>query len=531
MDKWAVPFACRYDFMRVDRKTGNEVGTVGGIRNGGTIERNQDTALYESASLPFVGGFDIGVDLLRIYLVAEFVDGRSARECLGTFVPAVPEREAPLDSGTVELYGRLEELQDNGFDEPRAVMSGSLAVAEAAAMVRECGLECIADESDYRLTATWVFGAGATGATEGCDTVLDAVNTLLDVAGFSAARTDPYGRVVLAKYAEPSERASSYEFVEGESARFEVSAKDSLDVSSICNVVHVDYSAQGQAMRGTAVDDDASSPLSVQSMGRRIVHRYEYSDLPGDVPEDTNILSGADVCALGAGTKESSTFRVSGSAGTVAQAYVGDCPVPGVCLGMRVESNGGEIGFAQDGCGSVSAGDSYTQSVWVKGDLGTSGSVQILWSQETQTGSAMRDFECTGEWQLVEFTEASSVSGDVSMGYCYLESEGSALFACPKVEKGAEATKWPNQAMKDAADAKASELLRTERAAVRTVTMRHVYAPVTVPDAVEVSYPTGGVAGRFAVRAQSLSLSAGCPIEATLRSYERAGRNAASLDS
>lgn len=527
MDRWDEPFACRYEYVRVSRATGNELEAVSGIRNGGTIERNQDSELFESASLPFVGGFDIGTDLLRVYLVAEFLDGTSARECLGTFLPVVPEREAPLDSGTVELNGRLKEMADNGFDEPRAVMAGANAVQEAAAIVRECGLECIADESGYRLSSTWVFGAGATGAAQGCDTALSAANALLEVAGFSAARTDQWGRVLLRKYAEPSERKPSHAFAEGGSARFEVTAKDAFDTSAMCNVVYVDYSAQGQSIRGVAVDDDERSPLSVQAMGRRVVHRYEYSDLPCDTPDDANMLSGAERCELGVGTKESGTFRISGGGGTVAQCYAGDCPVPGVCLGMKVVSEGGELGFTQDGVCRLEQGKSYTMSVWCKGEPGLRVVAQAWWGESGNEDSPKTWYTCDGSWQLLESSGAAASSREASMGYCYVESAGTAVFACPKVEEGDSATPWPNQAMKDAADAKAAELLRTERAAVRTVSLRHVYAPVAVSDAVDVSYPTGAISGRFAVRAQTLSLGAGCPIDAELRAYERPlGRNA-----
>ena len=70
-----------------------------------------------------------------------------------------------------------------------------------------------------------------------------------------------------------------------------------------------------------------------------------------------------------------------------------------------------------------------------------------------------------------------------------------------------------------AADARAAELLRTSQAVVRRLTVRHVYAPVAVGDSVDVSY--GDASGRFAVRAQRLTLAHGCLTESELRAYER----------
>ena len=50
-DSWTRPFDASYDFVRVSRETGLEVDFVRDIENGGSIERNANTALYETASL------------------------------------------------------------------------------------------------------------------------------------------------------------------------------------------------------------------------------------------------------------------------------------------------------------------------------------------------------------------------------------------------------------------------------------------------------------------------------------------------
>lgn len=88
-DSWIRPFDASYDFVRVSRETGLELDFVRDIENGGSIERNANTALYETASLDFADKFDVGNDLLRVYLNATFTDGSKRRECLGTFMPQV----------------------------------------------------------------------------------------------------------------------------------------------------------------------------------------------------------------------------------------------------------------------------------------------------------------------------------------------------------------------------------------------------------------------------------------------------------
>ena len=79
-DNWTRPFDASYDFVRVSRETGLELDFVRDIENGGSIERNANTALYETASLDFADKFDVGNDFLRVYLNASFSDGSERRE-------------------------------------------------------------------------------------------------------------------------------------------------------------------------------------------------------------------------------------------------------------------------------------------------------------------------------------------------------------------------------------------------------------------------------------------------------------------
>lgn len=73
------------------------------------------------------------------------------------------------------------------------------------------------------------------------------------------------------------------------------------------------------------------------------------------------------------------------------------------------------------------------------------------------------------------------------------------------------------------ADAKAARLLEENRSVVRRITLQHVYCPARVGDIVEVSYPSAGIYGKFAIRTQDIEIgSAGCMITSELRRFERA---------
>ena len=81
----------RYRFVRVSRATGDEVGEIPAL-SGGTITRNDDTRIKESAEASLVDDCDFGPDLVRVYLMGEWADGTTADVVLGTFVPVVPSR-------------------------------------------------------------------------------------------------------------------------------------------------------------------------------------------------------------------------------------------------------------------------------------------------------------------------------------------------------------------------------------------------------------------------------------------------------
>ncbi len=519
-DSWTRPFDASYDFVRVSRETGLELEFVRDIENGGSIERNANTALYETASLDFADRFDVGNDFLRVYLNASFSDGSERRECLGTFMPQVDsvDIDGAYREGQINAYGLLKLLKDDDFDGPYVIVKDSNAVDEAVKIAESVGLTVYADSSSLLLGGNWVFGVGKSNDAK---TKLDAVNLLLEAAGFRSAATDRMGNVLFRRYVEPADMPVSAEFTEGVDARFMSAMTESTNRAEVCNVVHVDFSTQDASVRGTAVDDSPDSDLSTVSVGRRIVKSYSYDSLPGVDTEDANLIEGAANALVGTGKKSDKSFRQSDTHGSIQTVYVPDSPQTGVLFGIKVVSSGGRVGFCQDEGPSVKKDTDYTQSVWVKGTKGATGTLQAFWDQDRQLGPATKEFTMTGEWQKVGYTyHATETHNKVSWGYCYING-GEAVVVADKVEEGSTATPWPQDAMQAAADAKAAELLATERAVTRTDEFKSVYKPVEPCMAVAMNYRTGGVVGKLAIQKQTLTLDAGCVIKHTARRYER----------
>ena len=198
MADWLSPFTATYRFMRVSRATGYETAQLDGIK-GGTLQLNQDTATFESATLGTARYFDLGSDLVRCYLDAEWDDGTTESVCLGTWLATIPGRYVDGVQETCTAYcdGRLQELQDDSFSAPVTVDAGENIVSTAAAIAQQAGLTVVYTPSDAVLGSAWTFGMQSQGEEDG-GSKLDAVNSLLSLAGYSAASTDALGRVVMA---------------------------------------------------------------------------------------------------------------------------------------------------------------------------------------------------------------------------------------------------------------------------------------------------------------------------------------------
>lgn len=291
MADWSQRFRAAYKYVRVSRATGEETEVLHSIRSGGSLERNLDTDIKESGSISVAGRLDIGGDLIRIYLIATFLDGFQESICMGTFLPAIQRASLGLglESQEVQLSGRLQELADMQFVEPFQVAAGTNLVDEARRICEEVGLTVVSDESTMVASEALTYGV-QTGGREyeagdsGEDTRLTVVNDLLRRAGFDTARTNPMGTVLFRRTTAIAERSVVWEFKEGASARFLAEVEDNTELSGIANVFYAVYTgapsedAETVVAIGKAVDDDPASPWSTVSLGREITSRTNYDE-------------------------------------------------------------------------------------------------------------------------------------------------------------------------------------------------------------------------------------------------------------
>ena len=276
MADWTKPFTATYRFMRVSRATGYETEQIEGIKSG-TLQINQDTATFESATLGTAAYFDLGADFARGYLDAVWEDGTEESVCLGTWLVTIPGRsvDGVTETCTAYLDGRLQELQDDSFSAPVVVDAGENIVSTAQAIAEAAGLTVVSTPSAETLGTAWSFGLQAQGEEDG-GSKLEAVNSLLQLAGYGSATTDELGRVIMQPYVEPEYRSPTWTFEEGVNATFLSKAEEERDSSEVANVVLAIYENDEQTTIGEAVDDDPMSPYSTANLGRRKVAKYFY---------------------------------------------------------------------------------------------------------------------------------------------------------------------------------------------------------------------------------------------------------------
>ena len=271
-----------FRFMRVSRKTGEELEVIP-ILKGGTITRNNDVRILDTAEVECVGKLDIGADLVRIYMEAEWSGGHTETVVLGTFIPMVPSRNVyrGYSTSTVKLYGRLQELLQDKFARPVTIAKDANAVKEAKKVVEGIGLTCLCDDSDYKTTRVRTYGIGADQNNSEVDgTKLGMVNDLMTLADFRAAKDDVMGNILLRKYIDPTKRPAAYSMAEGIDCKFEPEMTDEFDITDTANHTVVVYKGEKETYVGEAWDRDPDSVYSTVSRGYTITQNYEYSDIP-----------------------------------------------------------------------------------------------------------------------------------------------------------------------------------------------------------------------------------------------------------
>lgn len=265
-----------FRYVRVTRGSWQEAEELHGI-TGGELERNDLTAIKSSGSLDYIEEPFLGRDLLRVWSDSfDPATGERMSIAHGTFLVSTPSStfRGSIEEGSADLYGVLQVLAEDAFEEPLVLPAGTLAVAKAAEIVRGCGLPVVASPSTAALNQDAVFDDDDASK-------LDAVNWLMDFAGFASAGCDGYGNVLLRPYIDPTGRKPSLSLVDDEFCIYRSGIEREFDSFDVPNVVIATCSSAEDSglVPAEAVNDDPMSAFSTIARGRRIVHREKVNDI------------------------------------------------------------------------------------------------------------------------------------------------------------------------------------------------------------------------------------------------------------
>lgn len=268
-----------FRYVRVTWGTWEEAEEIAGI-TGGTLERNDLTAIKASGSLTYIDEPSLGRDLLRVY--SDSLDPRTAERVSiahGTYLVATPSStyRGAIEEGTADLYGVLQVLAEDALSSPLVLTAGADAVEEARKLIEATGLRAVTASHGAKLTASAVFDDEDASK-------LDAVNWLLSFAGFESATCDGFGNVLLRPYANPADRAPSFSLRDDDACVFRSGIVRECDAFSVPNVVTVTCTSAGNnaPITATAENDDPESAFSIDARGRRIVYKESVSDSAGE---------------------------------------------------------------------------------------------------------------------------------------------------------------------------------------------------------------------------------------------------------
>lgn len=202
-----------------------------------------------------------------------------------------------------------------------------------------------------------------------------------------------------------------------------------------------------------AITYNAETYLSIKSLLHKTLDKLVLKT------GEQNLLRGSETIPGTTGTWSSTTFRTSGSGGTVAYAQAITPPsgynLPSAGVIITANAANAQIGFCQDACPCQLK--QITQSVWVKGNNGDKVVLQPIWSgtsgeeEQGQKTVTLTD----SDWHHLSYTKTPNYAhSSVSLGYVYYyaaAANNKLYVLAPKIEYGGIPTAWTGNATLESA--------------------------------------------------------------------------------
>lgn len=276
MADWTKTMQQTFEYYMVDPGTWRDIKKIDCVLSS-TITRDSTLDTLGSASITVSDS--IGECYIRIYLVT-IQNGIREKHALGTFLVQSPSYsfDGKIKNITLDAYTPLLELKENPTPLGYSVLKDENILDISYRIVREqVRAPVIKTDKDKVLNSNFVANLD--------DTWITFIKDLLANAEHSLA-LDDVGRILFVPVQDTMSLQPIWTYDDSNSSILYPSLTVDRDLYGIPNVVEVIYSDGTEYYYGKAINNDPSSPISIQNRGREITYRESNPSLLGNPSQD-----------------------------------------------------------------------------------------------------------------------------------------------------------------------------------------------------------------------------------------------------
>ena len=271
MVDWTKSMEQTFEYYEVDPISWKDKKRIDNVKSS-SISRDIDSDTLMSASLDVTDL--VGECYIRIYLIT-IQNEHKEKHPLGTFLVQTPSSnfDGMIRTVSMDAYSPLLELKENQPPLGYSLLKDENIMENAYRIVRDnCRCPVVKTTSENTLTGNFVSNTG--------DTYISFIRDLIAQAKYELD-LDEMGNVMFKPIQTLSALQPRYTFDDGNSSILypEISLKH--DIYGIPNVVEVICSSYSTVIYSKVENNNPNSPTSIQSRGRRIIHRISNPDLQG----------------------------------------------------------------------------------------------------------------------------------------------------------------------------------------------------------------------------------------------------------
>lgn len=276
MADWTKTMQQTFEYYMVDPGTWRDIKKIDCVLSS-TITRDSTLDTLGSASITVSDS--IGECYIRIYLVI-IQNGIREKHALGTFLVQSPSYsfDGKIKNITLDAYTPLLELKENPTPLGYSILKDENILDISYRIVREqVRAPVIKTDKDKVLNSNFVANLD--------DTWITFIKDLLANAEHSLA-LDDVGRILFVPVQDTMSLQPIWTYNDSNSSILYPSLTVDRDLYGIPNVVEVIYSDGTEYYYGKAMNNDPSSPISIQNRGREITYRESNPSLLGNPSQD-----------------------------------------------------------------------------------------------------------------------------------------------------------------------------------------------------------------------------------------------------